>query len=414
MNFLPVIARMKREFSFFKGNYAILVASWILMDFSMELPATYYALYVLELGATETIVGLIGFSSFLALATIQFPGGYLADKFGRRWLISSLTFAVSICYIFFALAPSWHFILIGTVIMGLCHLYQPALLAMIADSLPSEKRGMGFSLIMLIISASTTPAPFVAGILYNQFGLVQGMRIGYGIVTAIFLIASVLRLRLSETIADARIPSFREFIGAFPKSVKENLNVWKKVPKSMFYLFVSLVTMNFGWSLSELFLVVYVVQELGISEAMWPNILTGLFITMIILAIPIGKMVDKFNRKVPLMSAYLAFALGILLFLMGDLIRIFLALILFGLANVMVNSAYGALEADLTPKRQRGKVMGFTNFASYIMMAIGNLIGGVLYEYVSPQFPFMLTVVFLLPPIILTLLKVHEPEERQK
>ena len=147
---------------------------------------------------------------------------------------------------------------------------------------------------------------------------------------------------------------------------------------------------------------------------MWPNILTGLFITMIILAVPIGKMVDKFNRKVPLMSGYLAFAMGILLFLMGDLIRIFLALILFGLANVMVNSAYSALEADLTPKRQRGKVMGFTSFASYIVMAIGNLTGGVLYEHVSPQLPFIFTVVFLLPSIILTLLKVHEPEERQE
>jgi len=57
---LTFIDRLKTEFSFIKGNYAILVGSWILIDFVMELPATYYALYVLELGATETIVGMIG------------------------------------------------------------------------------------------------------------------------------------------------------------------------------------------------------------------------------------------------------------------------------------------------------------------------------------------------------------------
>ena len=77
------------------------------MDFSMELPVTYYALHVLELGATETILGMIGFSSFLALAAVQFPGGYLADKFGRRWLVSSVTFAVALCYIFFARATTY-------------------------------------------------------------------------------------------------------------------------------------------------------------------------------------------------------------------------------------------------------------------------------------------------------------------
>ncbi len=71
---LTFIDRLKTEFSFIKGNYAILVTSWILIDFAMELPATYYALYVLELGATETILGMIALFTFLALASMQFPG----------------------------------------------------------------------------------------------------------------------------------------------------------------------------------------------------------------------------------------------------------------------------------------------------------------------------------------------------
>jgi len=76
---LPLADKLRSEFSFIKGNYAILVASWVLIDFAMELPATYYALYVLQLGATETVLGMIGLFSFLALASMQFPGGYLAD-----------------------------------------------------------------------------------------------------------------------------------------------------------------------------------------------------------------------------------------------------------------------------------------------------------------------------------------------
>jgi MFS family permease len=90
------IRNFKQEFSFIKGNYAILVLSWILVDFAVELPATYFSLYVLGLGATETILGVIGLSQFLALASLQFPGGYLADKYGRKWLISSMTFGVAL------------------------------------------------------------------------------------------------------------------------------------------------------------------------------------------------------------------------------------------------------------------------------------------------------------------------------
>jgi len=405
---------LKREFSFIKGNYAVLVVSWILMDFAMELPGTYYALYVLELGATATILGIIGFASFLVLASVQFPGGYLADKFGRRWLISSMTFGVALSYILFAIAPSWHFILIGTVLMSLCLIYQPALLAMIADSVPSERRGMGFSIIMLITSASTTPGPFVAGILYNQFGLIQGMRIGYGIVVALFLAAAMLRQRLQETMSNSQKPSFNELLHTYPNSLKESFGVWKKVPSSMFYLFLSGVVGTFGFAAAQLYYVVYAVEELSIDAALWPLILTALFITMIVLAIPMGKVVDRFSRKLPILVAYILFGVSMWLFVNGDLPRLFISLVLVGVAQVMINSAFSALQADLTPKEQRGKTNGFINFTNNILMALGNLTGGILYEHVSPQMPFLLASIFVVPSFLLTLTMVHEPQKREE
>ena len=411
---LGTLDKLRKEFSFIKGNYAILVMSWILMDFAMELPGTYYSLYVLKLGATETILGMIGFASFLVLASVQFPGGYLADKFGRRWLVSSMTFGVALCYIFYAIAPSWHFILIGTILMSLCLIYQPALMAMVADSLPSKRRGMGFGIIMLITSASTTPGPFVAGIFYNQFGLVQGMRIGYGVVVALFLTAAFLRLRLQETMANTQKPSLNELLHTYPIALKESFGVWKKLPRSMFYLFLSVVVSTFGFAAVQLYFVVYAVQELSIDEAIWPLILTALFITMIVLAVPMGKVVDKFNRKLPMLVAYVLFGVSMWLFVNGDMPRLFVSLVLVGVAQVMMNTAFGALQADLTPKEQRGKVNGFTNFTNNILMALGNLTGGILYEHVSPQLPFLLAIISIVPSFVLTLTMVHEPEKREE
>jgi len=414
---MPFVDRLRKEFSFIRGNYAVLVVSWILIDFAMELPATYYSLYVLKLGATETILGMIGLFSFLALASMQFPGGYLADKFGRKWLISSMTFGVALSFILFAIAPSWHFILIGTILMSLFNsTYQPALMAMIADSVPSERRGMGFGIIMLITSASTTPGPFVAGILYNHFGdEVPAMRIGYGIVVVLFLIAAFLRvLRLKETVTNAQKPSLSELFQSYPTALKESFGVWKTLPRSMFYLFLSGVITIFGFAAVQLYFVIYAVEELLIDKAVWPLILTALFVTMIVLAVPMGKIIDKFNRKLPLLGAYVMFGVSMWLFVNGDLFMLFVSLVLVGAAQVMMNSAFSALQADLTPKEQRGKVNGFTNFVNFILMAFGSLLGGFLYEHVSPQLPFFLAMVSTVPSFVLTLALVYEPEKREE
>jgi len=413
---MTFLGTLKREFSFIRGNYAVLVASWIIVDFAMELPATYYGLYVLGLGATETILGVIGLSQFLALASLQFPGGYLADKYGRKWLISTMTFGVALSFTLYAVAPSWPFILIGAVLMSIFNsVYQPALSAMISDSLPAERRGMGFSIVMLIASASTTPSPAVAALLRANFGLIDGMRIAYGIVVVLFLIAAFFRLfKLKETIVSTSKPRLNEIVHSYPTALKESFSVWGKVPKSMFYLFVSFMIVIFGFSSMSLYTVIYATKVILIDEITWGLISAIVPITTIALAIPIGKLVDKTQRKIPILASLLLFGLTMWVFVNGDLAKVAVSLILLGAGNVMLNASFGALQTDLTPKEQRGKVNGFINFANFIVMAIGSLLGGYLYEHVSPQTPFMLAIAAILPSFLLISILVKEPEKREE
>jgi len=413
---MTFLETLRREFSFIKGNYAVLITSWIIVDFASELPATYFGLYVLGLGATETILGVIGFSQFLALASMQFPGGYLADKYGRKWLISTMTFGVALSFILYAIAPSWPVLLIGVVLMAIFNsTYQPALGAMISDSLPAERRGMGFSIVMLIASVSTTPSPAVAGLLRARFGLIDGMRIAYGIVVILFLAAASLRFfMLKETVVNASKPHLKEIFQSYPTALKESVAVWKKVPKSMLYLFLSFSITTFGFSAISLLTVVYATKILLIDEVMWAFLIAIVPITTIILAIPVGKIVDKIRRKIPILVSTLLFGLTMLIFVYGDLTRVAIALILLGVGQVMMNASFGALQTDLTPKEQRGKVNGFINFANYIIMATGSLTGGYLYEHVHPEIPFLMAAAAVLPSFILMLILVKEPERKEE
>ena len=99
-------SKVRDEFSFVRGNYLILVLSWVLIDFASEMPSLYYGPFVIyDLGATAVILGLIGFLQTIVLAVVQFPGGYLADRYGRKWLISTLTFGLALSFLFFVFAP---------------------------------------------------------------------------------------------------------------------------------------------------------------------------------------------------------------------------------------------------------------------------------------------------------------------
>jgi len=411
---MPFVDKLRREFSFFRGNYLTLVISWILIDFAGELPGTYYSQYVLELGGSEFIVGVIAFLSLLALALVQFPGGYLADKHGRRWLVSTMTFGVAFSYLFYALAPSWHAILIGAVVSNLCLIYQPAIMAMIADSLSSERRGMGYSIIMLISSVSTTPAPIFAGLLILRYDFVTAMRIGYTIVTILFLIAAALRIKLRETLKDPKEMSFRDFFHSYPVALKESARVWGTVPSSMLYLFIAMVMGTFSIAMIQPYFVVYALNVLQIEKFDWSLILTSLFIAMIILSLPAGKLIDKVGRKIPLLVSYMFMVPATLLFVYGDLFKLYVALPMIGLSMVLLMSSFSSLQDDLIPRGQRGKVTGFTNFFNNIFMALGSLIGGALYYFVWPQLPFLLVLPFVAFEFLLTLFLVREPKKREE
>jgi MFS family permease len=410
---MGLIGLLKREFSFITGNYRILVISWIIMDLASEMPAPNFQYYIQDiLNGTGITLGLIGLAGFLCMAAVAFPGGYLADKYGRRWLVTTMTFGMALSYLFFAFAPTWHFVLIGTIVSSLCLIYQPALFAMLQDSLPPERRGMGSSIIQLIHSTFNTPGPAIAGLLLLHFGLEWSMRIIYLIMTTLFVTAAIWRLRLKEIMTNREPIRFRYFISSYPKAMRESFGVWKVVPRSMLWLLVAQILTMFGFSLFNVINALYARDQLGIPQEQWWLVFIPLLLTMIVASIPIGKAVDKIGRKIPLILGLSAFGLGAAIFINGNLFTVMIAMILFGLGSLLFMTAMMALSTDLVDSENRGKVNGFTNFSGYIMMGIGMLLGNYLYVSISLQLPFYMALALTFPALFIVLFLVHEPAKR--
>jgi len=401
---------LRREFSFITGNYQILVVSWIIMDLALEMPVPNFQYFVQALGGKDfpLALGIIGFASWVAMAVVAFPGGYLADKYGRRWLITTMTFVMALSNLIFAFALSWHFILFGSIVHSLCLIYQPALFAMVQDSLPPERRGMGSSLVMLIHGTFNTPGPIIAGLLLLQFGLETSMRVIYIIVTVLFLIAAIWRFKLKETLMNGEPIRFRYFISSYPKAIKECFNVWRVVPRSAFWLFVVQTLVMFGMSLTTVMNAIYATDVLGIPEEQWWLTFIPLLVTMIVMSVPIGKMVDKIGRKIPLFLGLLIFGAATLIFVSGNLLTVMLSMSLFATGQLLVMASAMAFTADLVDPVNRGKVVGFRNFVGYIFNGLGMLLGSYLYVSFIPQMPFYVTIGLIIPGVFIILLLVHE------
>ncbi|MBX5326233.1 MAG: MFS transporter [Candidatus Bathyarchaeia archaeon] len=407
---MDILGFLKREFSFISGNYRILIISWMIMDLAMEMPVPNFQYYVQALGGTGMALGIIGAANFLAMAAVAFPGGYLADKYGRRWLITTMTFGLAFSYVFFALAPSWHFILIGTILQGLCLIYQPALFAMVQDSLPPERRGVGFSLVQMIHGTFNTPGPIIAGLLLLRFGLVDSMRIVYVIVIILYLTAAVWRLRLKETIKSGDPIRFSHFVSSYPQAIREcYINVWKVVPRSVLWLLSVQILFMFSNALINVINAIYARDVLGIPEELWWLTFIPLLVTMMIASFPVGKLIDRIGAKIPLTLGPLTLMSALLIFVNGNFYTVMVAMALLSLVFLLVMSSGMTLTAQLVEPENRGKVRGFLNFAGYIATGFGMLLGNFLYNQM-PQLPFYLTIVLTVPMILIIVFRVHTYE----
>ncbi|MCJ7574891.1 MFS transporter, partial [Candidatus Bathyarchaeota archaeon] len=204
-----------------------------------------------------------------------------------------------------------------------------------------------------------------------------------------------------------------EMAASYPRSMRESVNVWRLVPRSAFVLFVANSMTSFIIGTFQPIFTLYIIKDLGIGEVAFSYIITALFVTMIVLALPAGKIIDKVGKKKPLIVAYLLWAVAIPLFVWGDFWRLILAMSLVGLLQVLVNGAGSALFADLVPKEHRGKVSGSTGFFNMIALAVGQLLGGWMYDNVSHSFSFYLQLALIWAPLLMICLYVKEPERKE-
>ncbi|MCW3999568.1 MAG: MFS transporter [Candidatus Bathyarchaeota archaeon] len=399
-----------------RGNFLLITLSWVIMFSAQPIPDTYASLFYLHLGANELMLAVMAFVGSIAVALVQFPGGYLADKHGRRWLVVSMTFGIAVGSLFFIFAPSWPFILIGLLIQNICSIYGPALMAMVLDSLPPQQRGAGFSFQSVVTTLVLLPAPLIAQYLVVTFNFDFGMRIAYSLTSIAYFAIAMMRFKLKETLpptADAATPSMLSMLRMYPRAVKEGIFVWRKVPRSAFNLFLTIIIINGLVVSCQTYFVVYATTVLNVTLDQWALVMAFRYLSIAIPAIIAGFSMDVLGRKRFLILGYLLFVPGMVLFVNADFNMLLLSFFFFGLGNLLQLNSYNVLMGDLVPRSLRGTVTGCMQFFMFLMQAILQLTVGLLYVYVSPQLPFLLLAASAIPLSMFVFWKIDEPKVKE-
>ncbi len=413
--------------SLMKGNVLVLTVSRVIWSVSMSIVFPFLSLYIIELGGTKPIVGMVNALGSVA-GMLLFPvGGYLADKAGRAKFVGISTFFFASSFLLFIFAPTWQWLAVGIVFQQITLFYMPALNAIMADSIPVGARGRILSLTIAIPEAVRIIVPYVGGWLIATFTLQPAMRIAYTFSLFTGAFVGFLRYRyLEETLENG------EMDRDIPRIFKES---YVDVFKSMGWVLSNLrgyailgIVITLVASVVQPFWIIYASEVIGLAPYEWGLVLLGGGLVKTVLSFVIGGLVDRLGPKRCILISLVVTVPGAFLFTQSTgFFQTAAVYIVMVIGNAFLWIASSVLLADTIPRNIRGRVMaamgqglgvgisggGYSRgFLLFIPATIGSFLGGYIYDF-DPAMPWLLQTVFLLLGIVLTVVLVKDPEKAE-
>ena len=154
----------------------ILVASAFLMDMSYTMITPFLPVYLSsELGAKASEVdmwsGAVFAVTFFVSGLLGPVWGVLADRKSRKLMALRASIGLTISYALCGIVQTPMQLFAARFFQGLCAGLYPALLALLAASIPARKTGLSMGLMQGGMTVGAVVGPFVGGVLADYFGM---------------------------------------------------------------------------------------------------------------------------------------------------------------------------------------------------------------------------------------------------
>lgn len=367
------------DFLGLERNVVTVSAAMLLLSLGENLWKSFLPKYLEALGAPVLAIGLYGTLRDLLDGAYQYPGGWIADRWGRRRALTLFVGLSCVGYLMYALASSWIWVLFGLIFgMAWQSMASPALFAVIGDALPRQRRAVGFTVQSILKRLPILVAPTLGGLAIAAYGVIQGIRISLAVTIGLALItlAAVSRVRI-PVIADEA-----------PTAIS---GVWKALPGTLKRLLVSDVFIRTSEGLVDVFLVLYATGVIGVTAPQYGALVAVQMATAILVYIPASKAADRSGRKPFVVATFLCFSLFPLAVVLAHSFAGLVAAFVVGGLREVGEPARKAMIVDLARPSLRARSIGLYYLVRSVAIAPAALVGGLLWK-VAPATPFLAAV----------------------
>jgi MFS family permease len=346
------------------------------------------------------ILGVIFSAESVASILAPIPGGLLSDRVGRKKtiILSSIIYLLSnFVYLF---STNWYWLVAAYFVRGFAFgISVPSFQALIADLTGAENRGTAFGVYNLSWAISGIPAPIIGGYLASKISL----RSTFIVALILSFMAILLALRIKEPrVKHAPLPieSQSKHLGA--SDVKPVMSF-----KAVIVIFCGISLLGaLAWGIQRVATPSFLVfklnvdpLQLGIADALAWAVISS------IISIPAGKLADRWGRRRILLIGVMSAPFVALLSFSRSLGQYIFFWALNTAFGQLGNPAESALLMDLTPQDKRARTFALKETASGVGMALGPIIGGLLWAFYEPHvvIPFLIAsvLIFFKAPLIL-------------
>jgi MFS family permease len=356
-------------------NVAAVSAAVFLLGLGEELWKRFLPKYLEALGAGTAVIGLFGTTRDFFDAIYQYPGGWLADRIGRRKAFRTFLALAFLGYLIYLLSPSWPFVFLGLAFsMAWASMASPAIFAVIGDALPKERRAMGFTIQSMLKRVPMTIAPVLGGAFVLSYGILAGVRLGLMLTLAL---AAITILILSAI----NIP----IILGEPSRLR---GVWDSFHVALKRLLISDIIIRTCEAMAEVFIIIYATNIIGISIPQYGTLVAIQMTTAIIVYVPAAKIADRIGRKPFVIITFLCFALYPAAVVLASGFKTLVPAFIIGGLREIGEPSRKAMIVDFAEPHLRARTVGLYYLIRSLSITPAAFVGGLLWK-IAPPTPFI-------------------------
>lgn len=378
----------------------LMMVGMIVANAAVMMYMPFLPLYLEELGASVAQVGVFFTTMTLFGITFRILGGWISDNIGRVETIGLGGVMGFIATLGFTIAPTWQWSIAAALFLQTgISLVGPSFQAYTAEQAPEGATSSTFGLVSALFITCEIIGPLLGGFLISQYGFGTMM----WAATATFGVAAAIRawmgLRAEHNPKPLQIAALRRDVSSvMTLLLGGGLLMWLFLVDGFF---------DSSAQMAMPYLPKFVTEVGQLDESVYGGLFALSSFVAALAMWPGGIFADRYSERVSLACGGIMFALtwGVI-FALPTVPGFILGFSLMGVAMSLFGPAFSSLLSKAVPKESLGITFGIFWTALGVMAIPAPYIGGMLYDRVAPEAPFVAAVALMVLVVPLALAKL--------